>query len=246
MNSMQSASEALLHAEYVSVFTGAGISVESGIPPFRGEHGLWSTYNPEILDIQYFTRNPLESWKVIKEIFYDHFGKAVPNKAHLILADLEKKGIVKGIITQNIDNLHFDAGSRIVAEYHGNSRLLICTSCGKEYTADPELLADLPPRCSCGSVLKPDFVFFGEGIPEKALSLTAEIVEKTDLMLLIGTTGEIYPASLIPYEVKDRAAEIIEINPHESAYTKSITDIFIQEPAVKAMEGILDYLPEDV
>ena len=233
----------ILRARYVSVFSGAGISVESGIPPFRGENGLWSKYNPEVLDINYFLDNPEHSWAVIKEIFYDSFGEAHPNRAHRILADLEKIGIVKGIITQNIDNLHFEAGSRVVAEYHGNSRILRCIDCGKEYSAAEEMLNKLPPLCGCGGLLKPDFVFFGEGIPAMALKLTSEISAKTDLMILIGTTGEIYPASLIPYEVKERGAAIIEINPNESAYTKTITDIFIQKPAVEAMEGIAALVP---
>ena len=230
------AAGAIRKAEYVSVFTGAGVSVESGIPPFRGQDGLWSRYNPEVLDIDYFIRNPLRSWEVIKEIFYDFFGKAEPNSAHTALAEMEKTGIVKGIITQNIDNLHFEAGSSIVAEYHGNSRKLVCLSCGREYAAEENLLANLPPRCSCGGVLKPDFVFFGEGIPEKALALTSDIVSKTDLMILIGTTGEIYPASFIPYEAKERGAFIVEINPAESAYTAKITDIHIKKPAVEAMK----------
>lgn len=238
MNVIAESARAIVNARSVCVFTGAGISVESGVPPFRGENGLWSKYNPEVLDINFFLNNPLQSWAVIKEIFYDFFGKAVPNAAHRILADLEKMGIVKGIITQNIDNLHFEAGSRIVAEYHGNSRILKCTKCGREYKADEDILKTLPPLCSCGGLLKPDFVFFGEGIPEKALKLTSEITAGTDLMILIGTTGEIYPASFIPYEVKERSALIIEINPRESAYTHRITDIFIQKKAVEAMESI--------
>ncbi len=239
---IKQAAEAVAKAGYVSAFTGAGISVESGIPPFRGEGGLWSRYNPEILDINYFISNPLSAWKVIKEIFYDYFGKAEPNNAHRILADFEKRGIVKGIITQNIDNLHFEAGSRVVAEYHGTSRKLVCLSCGKEYDADPGLLKNLPPECSCGGLLKPDFVFFGEGIPRKALSLTSDIVSKTDLMILIGTTGEIYPASFIPYEAKERGAFIVEINPEESAYTGKITDIHIKMKAVEAMEKLAELL----
>jgi len=236
------AADAILKAEYVSIFSGAGISVESGIPPFRGENGLWSRYNPEVLDIEYFRKNPLQSWKVIKEIFYDFFGKAVPNGAHRALADLERAGIVKGIITQNIDNLHFEAGSSVVAEYHGTSRKLICLSCGMEYAAEAEILEELPPRCMCGGLLKPDFVFFGEGIPEKALSLTSEIVSRTDLMILIGTTGEIYPASFIPYEAKEKGALIVEINPAESAYTSKITDIYIRKPAVEAMESLVNLI----
>ncbi len=239
---IEQAAEVISKARYASAFTGAGISVESGIPPFRGENGLWSRYNPEVLDINFFMHNPLKSWEVIKEIFYDFFGRAQPNGAHRVLADLEKRGIIKGIITQNIDNLHFEAGSRVVAEYHGTSQKLVCVSCGKEYDAGPELLDNLPPKCSCGGLLKPDFVFFGEGIPKKALSLTSEIVSETDLMILIGTTGEIYPASFIPYEAKERGAFIVEINPEESAYTGKITDIHIKMKAVEAMEQLAELL----
>ncbi len=242
MDNIKLAADALRHAQWASAFTGAGISVESGIPPFRGENGLWSRYNPEVLDINFFRRNPLHSWEVIKEIFYDFFGRAEPNGAHLVLADLEKEGIIKGIITQNIDNLHFEAGSSVVAEYHGTSKKLVCLSCGREYAADSGLLKNLPPKCSCGGLLKPDFVFFGEGIPEKALALTSDILSKTDLMILIGTTGEIYPASFIPYEAKERGAVIVEINPEESAYTRKITDIYIQKRAVEAMRDLSSFL----
>ncbi len=105
-------------------FTGAGISVESGIPPFRGPDGLWSRYNPQVLDLTYFQYHPEDSWRVIKEIFYDFFGKAEPNPGHFALADLERAGILRGIITRNIDNLHQAAGSRDVVEFHGSSRRL--------------------------------------------------------------------------------------------------------------------------
>ncbi|TFG64531.1 MAG: RNA polymerase subunit sigma, partial [Spirochaetales bacterium] len=115
------AAEKIRNALYLTAFTGAGISVESGIPPFRGKNGLWNTYDPQVLEIGYFWRHPETCWKGIKEIFYDFFGKAEPNAAHHFLADLEKRGILKTLITQNIDDLHFRAGSRNVVEFHGNS-----------------------------------------------------------------------------------------------------------------------------
>lgn len=235
MNSILKAVQLLKKSKYITAFTGAGISVESGIPPFRGPEGLWSKYNPEILDINYFYNNPENSWRVIKEIFYDFFNTAKPNKAHYTLAQWEKSGLLKAIITQNIDNLHYTAGSRNIVEYHGTSRELTCVKCGRKYKAVSTLLDELPPRCECGGLLKPDFVFFGEGIPQKAILKSLEIVEKSDLMILIGTTGEIYPASLIPKEASAKGASIIEINTKPSNYTDSITDIFIKMKASEAL-----------
>lgn len=226
--------ETIRNSEYCTAFTGAGISVESGIPPFRGENGIWNSYDPIVLDLGYFQSNPEESWKVIKEIFYDFFGKASPNPAHTLLAEMEEKGLLKSVITQNIDNLHFEAGSRDVIEYHGNSRHLVCSKCRNRRIADEEVLAELPPRCSCGGVYKPDFIFFGESIPSEAVQRSQEAAGRSDCMILIGTTGEVYPAALIPQAASQKGATIIEINPSPSLYTHEITDIFIQAGAVEA------------
>ena len=116
-------------AKRVTVFTGAGISVESGIPPFRGEDGLWSQYDPFILDLDYYLNKTNLSWPIIKELFYDFFGNAKPNAAHKTLADWEQSGIIKEIITQNIDSLHQQAGSKTVHEFHGTANSFICTRC---------------------------------------------------------------------------------------------------------------------
>ena len=232
--------QAIRSADHCIAFTGAGISVESGIPPFRGENGIWNNYDPQILEIDYFTRNPEESWQVIREIFYDFFGQARPNAAHSLLAKMEEAGLLKAVLTQNIDNLHHDAGSREVIEYHGNSRQLACTSCGKQYTAEAQLLRHLPPLCTCGGVLKPELVFFGEAIPYMALRKAEEHTEKSDCVLLIGTTGEVYPASLVPRTAAAHGATIIEINPSPSLYTDDITDIFIRSEAVRAAEAIMN------
>ncbi len=242
MNSISQAVKRITEAKYFTAFTGAGISVESGIPPFRGPEGLWSKYNPEILDITYFYNNPKKSWQVIKEIFYDFFNQAQPNAAHYILAEWEKAGILKAVITQNIDNLHYTAGSRNIVEYHGTSRNLTCVKCGRKYKAKNAILNNLPPRCACGGILKPDFVFFGEGIPQEAVIRSVEIVKKTDVMILIGTTGEIYPASMIPQEASERGASIIEINTKDSLYTETITNIFIRMKATEAVTAINEKL----
>ncbi len=231
--------ELLKQSKYTTAFTGAGISVESGIPPFRGETGLWSKYNPIVLDIDYFHSHPLESWKVIKEIFYDFFGKAKPNKAHRVLAAMEQKGMLKNIITQNIDNLHQEAGSKEVYEFHGNSRDLVCTKCSKRFKMEEINFEQLPVSCDvCGGLVKPDFIFFGEGIPSEAYSKSLAAAENADVFLVIGTTGEIMPASQIPIMAKNNGAKIIEINVEPSNYTYHITDVFLKGKATEVMERL--------
>ncbi|NOY49291.1 MAG: NAD-dependent deacylase [Chlorobi bacterium] len=240
---IRSAIEIIRNSHYCIAFTGAGISVESGIPPFRGDSGLWSKYDPIVLDINYFKNNPKESWAVIKEIFYDFFGKAKPNPAHDGLAKMEAKGILKSVITQNIDNLHQEAGSKAVWEFHGNSHSLECTGCGRKYAIHQLSFDVLPVLCpECKQLIKPDFVFFGEGIPPLAYQMSMEEASKADCVIVIGTTGEIMPASYIPHLAKEGGAKVIEINPEESRFTNSITDVYINEKASSAMKKIVDEL----
>ncbi len=231
----QLATKWILESKYVVVFSGAGISVESGIPPFRGADGLWSKYNPIFLETSYFLKNPYKSWSLIKEIFYDFFGQAKPNKAHYIIAKMEKKGLIKTIITQNIDNLHQEAGSKNVLEFHGTAQTLTCIKCKKTFKSH-KLIKKLPPHCpNCGGLLKPDFVFFGEPIPQKTLSDSIMAAKNADLFILIGTTGEIMPASSIPYIAKENGAKFIEINIEPSKYTYTIVDILLKGKASDVM-----------
>ena len=237
--SLPAAARLLRNARHVTAFTGAGISVESGIPPFRGPEGLWSRYDPRCLDIDYFHGHYAEAWRVIKEIFYDFFGAARPNDGHRALALLEAEGIVRALITQNIDNLHQEAGSRTVYEFHGNSQQLLCLACGARRPAREVSLDALPPRCGCGGVFKPDFVFFGEMIPEEASRLSFREAGLADVFLLIGTTGEVMPACLVPEEAKRRGAMIIEVNTEPSNYTGRVSDLFLRGKATEVMRGLL-------
>lgn len=240
-NNIKESVKLILQSSHTTAFTGAGISVESGIPPFRGKNGLWNKYDPRFLDIEYFRKNPLKSWKMNKEIFYNFFGKAKPNLAHKVLALLEKKGLINTIITQNIDNLHQKAGSKNVLEFHGTSRKLTCCKCKEEYIFKKEMLAVLPPKCSkCGGILKPNYIFFGEPIPEPAGSLSFKEAEIAELFIIIGTTGEIQPASMIPRIAKENGAKIIEINTKRSYFTDDITDIFLQGKATEIMGKIIE------
>jgi NAD-dependent deacetylase len=238
------AARILKSSKRVCAFTGAGISVESGIPPFRGKNGLWNKYNPEFLEINYFRRHPQQSWQLIKEIFYDFFGKAKPNDAHLALARLEERGMISSIITQNIDNLHQTAGSKIVHEFHGSASRMVCLDCNSRFASSQINLEQLPPRCpDCvDGRIKPDFIFFGEDIPEPARSNSFAETEKSDTFLVIGTTGEVMPACMIPQMAKANGASIIEINTCPSSFTRTTSDIFLQGQATTVMSQLLDIL----
>ncbi len=219
-------------AGHAIAFTGSGISVESGIPAFRGAQGLWSKYNPAFLDLHYFYDHPEESWRVIKEIFYDFMKDARPNDAHQALARLEARGLLKAVVTQNIDGLHQQAGSKTVYEYHGTTRNLICIHCEKTFPREKVVLEVLPPRCGqCNGLLKPNFVFFSESIPDAVHRHASYEASQTDLVLVIGTTGEVMPAGFLPFTAKEHGAKIIEVNTEESAYTQKITDLFLRGQA---------------
>jgi NAD-dependent deacetylase len=245
-SAIREAADIIIHARRLCAFTGAGMSVESGIPPFRGAEGIWGRYDPRMLELSYFDAHPEECWITIKEIFYEPFGRAEPNAGHFALAAMEAAGRLELLITQNIDDLHFRAGSRKVVEYHGNSRLLLCRVCGKKIEARRENLEVLPPKCpGCGGILKPDFVFFGELIPAEALGAAEEEMGKTDCLLVVGTTGEVFPAAALPHTASRTGAGIIEINPSPSTYTDTITDIYIPMPAGRALPLLRDLVLEN-
>ena len=234
------------NSKHAVAFTGAGISVESGIPPFRGETGLWSKYDPIVLDLGYFHQNTLEAWKVIRELFYDFFGKAEPNFAHKVLAEWENKGLLKSVLTQNIDNLHQEAGSKCVYEFHGTASTMVCIKCRKKYLSEKVNLEILPPKCEkCNGILKPDFIFFGEGIPEFANIKSFEEAQKSDVFIVIGTTGEVMPASMLPHTAKKSGAKIIEINPEASHFTYQVTDVHLKGKAGEVLPLLNDVLNDE-
>ncbi len=240
---IREAARIIKRSRFTTAFTGAGISVESGIPSFRGSGGLWEKYDPKVLDLQYFMHDPAGSWVVIREIFYDFLGMAKPNKAHLVLARMEKEGMLGRTITQNIDNLHQEAGSAIISEFHGNSKNLRCLACHRLYRSGKISLDHFPPTClECGGILKPDFVFFGEAIPHIAMAEAYEAASISDVFLIIGTTGEVMPANQVPLMAKECGATIIEVNPSPSNYTATVTDIFLQGKATEVMQQLEEQL----
>ncbi|MBN2172730.1 MAG: NAD-dependent deacylase [Bacteroidales bacterium] len=229
---IQKAADVLRKSRNTIAFTGAGISVESGVPPFRGENGIWEKYDPKTLELGFFMNNPTASWKVIRELFYNYFGTAKSNNAHFVLAEMEKRGLLKCVITQNIDNLHQQAGSVVVHEFHGNSQNLVCLSCHRYFKPDDIDFDKLPPYCGdCGGLIKPDFIFFGEGIPMEAYQNSVEAAGRAEAVILVGSTGEVMPAAQMPYLAKQNGATIIEVNTEMSKFTNTITDHFIQGKA---------------
>ncbi|MCD6331524.1 MAG: NAD-dependent deacylase [Thermoplasmata archaeon] len=213
---MKEVAEEIIKSKFCIALTGAGISTESGIPDFRSKDGLWSRYDiNEYGYLQSFLKNPAKVWKMLAEMA-ELFEKVKPNPAHYALAELEKLGLLKAVITQNIDGLHQEAGNKKVIEFHGSFNTLTCLNCGKKYSKEKIDLKNLPPRCSCNGILKPDIVFFGEPIPTKALNEALELANKSDLILVIGTSCAVYPAAELPIIVKRKGGKIIEINREES------------------------------
>jgi len=227
-------------AQCFVVFTGAGISVESGIPPFRGGDGLWSKYDPSILELQTYLQKPETVWPVIRQLFYKFFVDAKPNRAHQVLALMEEKNFLHAIITQNIDNLHQEAGSHNVVEYHGNSKKFVCTANSSHVVSVDEIDLRAPfPKCPiCGELTKPDFIFFGEAIPAKAIEESMRLSENCDLLMIIGSTGEVMPAAAIPHRAKRNGATIVEINPNASSFTYELSDIVLKGSASVFLDSI--------
>ncbi len=240
---IREAAEAILRSKYLIALTGAGVSAESGVPTFRGRDGLWRRFRAEELATpEAFRRNP----KLVWEWYVWRMGivfRAKPNPAHEALAKLEGLGILKCLITQNVDGLHQLAGSKCVIELHGSLRRVRCVSCGfREVINEPP--KEVPPKCpKCGSLLRPDVVWFGEAIPEDAWSSAMEHTYRADAILVVGTSAVVAPASYIPRIVKYRGGKVIEINVSESAITY-IADIFIKERAGEALPKIVDVINE--
>jgi len=219
--------------------TGAGISVESGIPDFRSEGGLWERFDPmEYAHIRAFRNNPAKVWELLKEMDATLL-RARPNPAHLALAELEAKGLLLGIITQNVVNLHQAAGSKRVVEYHGNAFRFVCDTCKGRHPRETLDFSRTPLYCLCGGLIRPDVVFFGEPIPTRAQEEAEELARECDALLVIGTSGEVAPASYLPFTAKEWGATIIENNLTPTRLTRTLTDHFLPGPAGKLWPAVL-------
>lgn len=243
-NNLIKAAEIIKKSKSMIALTGAGISVESGIPDFRSAGGLWDKYDPAIYaSIYSFKSMPEKVWDMIFDMI-EITENAKPNKAHYALAELENMKILKAVITQNIDNLHQESGSRNVIEYHGNAKQLICLTCSSEYSASEfDIAGRRIPHCdSCGKILKPSVIFFGENIPQHALRESQKFAENADVVLVVGTSAVVYPAIGIPKTAKSRGACIIEFNIEETELTEGDTDIFINGSAGTTLPELVKLL----
>jgi NAD-dependent deacetylase len=200
----------LREAQYTVVFTGAGMSTESGLPDFRSSNGMWKKKDPSrFASTEALNRN-------VKE-FIDFYRERVlgvkeykPHKGHYILAEWEKKGIIKSIITQNVDGFHQQAGSRHVAELHGTLQKLHCQSCGREYSSEEYL--NEAYYCECGGILRPSIILFGEALPEEAFQFAFEESRKADLFIVLGSSLTVTPANQFPLIAKENGAKLVIVN----------------------------------
>jgi NAD-dependent deacetylase len=218
LNLISEAAEMIIDAGLTVVSTGAGMSSESGVRTFRGEDGFWKEHRAEDLaSLEGIRKNP--------ELVWEWYGKRLkaceelePHAGYHALARIQDEKGILPVVTQNIDGLLQKAGIRDVIELHGSLRTASCMNeCGApSVSMTEELFKDLPPRCSCGSILRPDVVLFGEQLPQQALKRAFRLAESCDLMLVIGTSMAVYPASSLPLISLRKGAQVIEINPEET------------------------------
>jgi NAD-dependent deacetylase len=196
----------------VAVLTGAGISAESGVPTFRGEEGLWKEFRPEELaTFDAFMANPQLVWE-----WYEYRRKIIeeikPNPGHSALVAFQGHFETFDLITQNVDGLHHQAGSKKVIELHGNIRRNKCIQCDKRYESLEKALPGNPPQCPCGGNIRPDVVWFGEMLPQDAINYAFSVSSQCDLFFSVGTSAVIHPAASLPLIAKRNGAYVVEIN----------------------------------
>jgi len=227
----------------VVVFTGAGVSKESGLSTFRDEDGMWATYRPEDLATpEAFLRQPAYVWKWYGWR-WEQVAQAEPNPAHGAIARLEEIFRSVLVVTQNVDGLHRRAGSRDVVELHGTLAAVHCHRCGSSRGMDGawKESPEEPPRCGCGGLFRPSVVWFGEVLPQDALARAFREAERCDLLLSVGTAGQVFPAAGV-IEVAHRAgASVIEINPESTGFS-ALASLALRQPAGLAMPALTEEL----
>jgi NAD-dependent deacetylase len=240
------AAELLISSRYTIAMTGAGVSVESGIPPFRGPGGLWTKHGEPPLDgYQRFLADPKGYWEQRLQApseIVQALAQAQPNPGHHAMAELEQIGVLRYLITQNIDNLHRAAGHQKVAEIHGNAQLLRCIGCSQRFAKEaiPITLDDLPPRCpTCDGIVKADTVHFGEPIPPDVLGVCFHQTRQADCMLVAGTSALVYPAASFPQLLKQRGGHLIEVNLYDTPLT-ALADCSLRGPFAEILPTLME------
>jgi NAD-dependent deacetylase len=244
--SVEQLAEAIREAAPAVVLTGAGVSTESGIPDFRSAGGIWARFDPlEYGSIDAFRRDPERVWEFYGAR-YRALSAAEPNAAHHAIAGLERLGLVRAVVTQNIDLLHERAGSRDVIEVHGSIRTATCPACGRVHRLDEvlELLAAGAPRClTCGAVPKPDVVFFGELLPPAAIERAFALAATARLLLVVGSTLEVYPVAGLPLETVRTGGQVAIVNRGPTAFDGRAA-IRIEGSAGEVLSGLVERFAE--
>ncbi len=242
-NLLKTATELIAQASYMVVFTGAGISTPSGIPDFRSPgSGLWEKYDPyKVASIWAFRNQPESFFDWIRSLSIQA-DSAEPNQAHRAIAELEDKGIVKSVITQNIDSLHQKAGSRNVFELHGSARTATCSNCGKQHNQDYFIKVIIEekgiPHCErCDAVIKPDVVLFGEDLPQDVWNGAYEECMKADLLFVVGSSLEVSPANSLPEAAVRNGAKLI-INNLSSTHLDKFADVLLRMDVTEGIGGL--------
>ncbi|MBX0323074.1 NAD-dependent deacylase [Halomicroarcula sp. F13] len=239
--------DALRVADDAVALTGAGVSTASGIPSFRGEDGLWERRDPTDFHRRRLDADPAGFWQDRLELREEFFGDVdpTPNAAHLALAELESAGHLDAVVTQNVDGLHDEAGSERVVELHGTNRRVRCDDCGDrlpvEAAFDRAADGDLPPRCDCGGVYRPDVVLFGEALPDAAMSEAQRLARESDVFLAVGSSLSVRPASLLPKIAVDAGATLVVVN-FEETPRDSAADHVIRADVTDVLPALVDAL----
>jgi len=238
MEGLRRAAELVANSKYLVMFTGAGMSADSGIPVFRGSEGLWEKYSLEDLATpQGFMRNPGLVWRWYLSRL-EKIRRARPHRGYRVARRWWDEGLLKTVVTQNVDGLFRRVGIEDVIELHGSLHRFRCTRCWYRGRIEDLDLGSLPPICpNCYSLLRPDVVWFGEPLDPGLWRKALEEVSKTDLLVVVGTSGVVYPAASLVEEAYDRGVEIIEINPEASALT-TYASLSIRMGAEEALVGI--------
>ncbi len=247
--SLDQAAAIVRQAPYAIALVGAGMSKESGIPTFRGDGGLWTRFGePSMNGWDEFRQDPKAWWERrnspnpgMIELF-EALKSARPNPGHVAMAELERLGFLKHTITQNVDNLHYEAGSRAVTEIHGNRTKLRCVGCAQRFWVEEFVIDTLPPGCpGCGGLVKTDTVMFGEPIPRDALDRCFEESDRADCVLVAGTSAVVYPAAEFPMRVVRRGGPLIEINPDDTPLT-GIATVALRGPSGEVLPKLVERL----
>ncbi len=240
ISNLDALAERLLSAQRVAVLTGAGVSKESGIKTFREADGLWAKFRPEELaNVNAFLSNPKLVWDWYN-MRRNIVNESSPNPGHYALVEMEKMLPHFVVITQNVDSLHFTAGSTDVIELHGNIQRNKCHSCGR-YVEQSDVVFDEGelPHCECGGMIRPDVVWFGEQLPQDAIQRAWNEAQASDVFFSIGTSTVVFPAAQLPYEAKRSGAYVVEINPNPTGFTLE-ANLAIQEPSGEALPKIVE------